>query len=54
MEVYLIHAVDMVVFTDEFRAELVDIIGKDDHIDRVYQVNLQIFPLTNLPEEKIP
>jgi uncharacterized protein (TIGR02147 family) len=39
---------------DEFRAELVDIIGKDDHIDRVYQVNLQIFPLTNLPEEKIP
>jgi len=39
---------------DEFRAELVDIIGKDDHIDRVYQVNLQIFPLTDLPEEKKP
>jgi uncharacterized protein (TIGR02147 family) len=39
---------------NEFRAELVDIIGKDDDIDRVYQVNLQLFPLTNLPEEEKP
>jgi uncharacterized protein (TIGR02147 family) len=37
---------------NEFRAELVDIIGKDDNIDRVYQMNFQLFPLTNVREEE--
>ncbi|MGB7567596.1 MAG: TIGR02147 family protein [Chitinivibrionales bacterium] len=37
---------------NEFRAELVDIIGKDSGIDRVYQMNFQLFPLTNAPEEE--
>jgi uncharacterized protein (TIGR02147 family) len=37
---------------NEFRAELVDIISKDDNIDRVYQMNFQLFPLTNVREEE--
>jgi hypothetical protein, TIGR02147 len=37
---------------DAFRAELVDIISKDDCIDRVYQMNFQLFPLTDVREEE--
>jgi uncharacterized protein (TIGR02147 family) len=37
---------------DEFRKELVEIVKNDRKIDRVYQVNLQAFPLTPLLEEE--
>jgi uncharacterized protein (TIGR02147 family) len=31
---------------DAFRQELADIAGADRNIDRVYQMNMQLFPLT--------
>jgi uncharacterized protein (TIGR02147 family) len=37
---------------DEFRAELVERVQKDRGIDRVYQVNFQLFPLTDVNREK--
>jgi uncharacterized protein (TIGR02147 family) len=37
---------------DEFRAELVERVKKDRGIDRVYQVNFQLFPLTDVNREK--
>jgi uncharacterized protein (TIGR02147 family) len=37
---------------DEFRSELVDLIKTDTGIDRVYQVNFQLFPLTDVDKEK--
>jgi uncharacterized protein (TIGR02147 family) len=33
---------------DEFRKELVEIVRNDSNVDRVYQVNMQVFPLTPL------
>lgn len=32
----------------EFRKKIVDIVKEDSGIDRVYQVNLQVFPLTDI------
>jgi uncharacterized protein (TIGR02147 family) len=40
--------------TAEFRKELVDIVKNDTNIDRVYQVNLQLFPLTSIKEGDTP
>lgn len=37
---------------DEFRQELIQIVKEDHNIDRVYQVNFQIFPLTSQQKEK--
>jgi uncharacterized protein (TIGR02147 family) len=37
---------------DEFRTELVDLIKKDNGVDRVYQINFQLFPMTEVDKEK--
>ena len=37
---------------DEFRSELVALIKTDSGVDRVYQVNFQLFPLTSVDKEK--
>ncbi len=34
--------------SDEFRRTVVDIVKKDSNMDRVYQMNMQLFPLTIL------
>jgi uncharacterized protein (TIGR02147 family) len=38
---------------DEFRKELVDIVRNDRDVDRVYQVNLQAFPLTPIAKDAV-
>jgi uncharacterized protein (TIGR02147 family) len=37
---------------DEFRSELVELVKMDKGIDRVYQVNIQLFPMTEVEKEK--
>jgi uncharacterized protein (TIGR02147 family) len=39
--------------TDQFRKELVEIVENDTGIDRVYQVNIQLFPLSVIETEEV-
>jgi uncharacterized protein (TIGR02147 family) len=34
-----------------FRKRLAELVEKDDPADRVYQINLQVFPLSTLPKK---
>jgi uncharacterized protein (TIGR02147 family) len=38
--------------TDAFRATIIDIVKEDRDMDRVYQLNIQLFPTTVLPEHE--
>jgi len=37
---------------DEFRSELVELVKTDKGVDRVYQINFQLFPMTQVDKEK--
>jgi uncharacterized protein (TIGR02147 family) len=37
---------------DEFRSELVELVKTDKEVDRVYQINFQLFPMTEVDKEK--